>query len=153
MGSCLFALFLIHNYPNPLYFLRDHLFLYSPFYNPFPQSFHTLNILTAEFLGYCSQPLTVAEGNNGNDPLKQFLKSLLQILVLQSSLKSTIPKRGSTRPCMHLHFCSTTSPEQRFLLSLAAATNFCVFIMDHHPPLLLIQGLHGSALDQTLQQF
>lgn len=151
---CLLPLFLIHNHSTPLYFFR-HLLPCFPFYNPFPQPFYTLDIPAAELLVYCSQLLTVPEGNNDNDPLKQFLKSLAKISGFRSSLKRTIPKHGSIRPCTNLYFCSTghkcskRDPWFRLQQSLISVCSSRITIC----ALLLIQCLHGSALYQTLQQF
>lgn len=58
-GKCLFTPFI--SAPTALSLFRHLVFLYLPFYIPFPQPFCTFNILAAELLVYCSQLLTVAE--------------------------------------------------------------------------------------------
>lgn len=118
---------------SPLFFQTSLTSLLS-FYNPFPQPFYTFNVLAAELLLCCSQLLTVAEGNNSNDPLKQFLKSLPK-----SSGAPKQPKEDNSQPwqrkAMHesvFLFHWPQVQQKRFLVSLAAAANFRVFVTDHH---------------------
>lgn len=86
---------------TPLSFFKHLVFLYLPFYIPFPQPFYALNILAAELLVYCSQLLTVAEGNNGNDPLNQFLNHYQNITWPNQKNSPKQPREDNSQSWQH----------------------------------------------------
>lgn len=109
-------------------------FLTCPSTTSIPQHFYFLKFLAPELLVYCSQLLTVAEGNNGNDPLKQLLTLLAKISSVPKQPKGDNAQTWQYKAMQELVllFHWPQIQQNRFLVSLTTAAHFCMFVTDYH---------------------